>query len=1227
MLQIAAPAIRALRLPGGELFTAFVDGLIRTHTGRHNIPDAAIETNSRTNIGDQGADTIVQVPLAAETTGRFNVPTVWQYKATDYASVGSAARLLEGDFVRARISEAFTFSLAVADSITPAQRGARVEALNALCREMNPAAPPALVVSVDDLVEWANRYPAYVLHWGDAPEQGDFVHLRAWGPSVTAATPTFVAVARWDAVAAELRRHVSFAEDPPTVIFSIQGEAGVGKSRLVYEVLHALPGMDGLVLYSNDEEASVQVARRLANAEAPAPVSAVLVADECGVGGRELIRQLLQGHRNRVRVIVIDNSGRRPAAGDPESWLEKMPEQSLEQILFENFQEIPRERRRAYADLARGYPRLAADLCRHDALIAAAGGDVRPAIASVREYLTLRLSPEQQQSLAAVSFVTKIGYRGEVGGEIDSLCQLLRIDWQRTIDALHEIRGGPGFIVVAGRYFYVTPEIIAHVGFADAWRRWASDEPNDFLARIPASLLQAFLDRVQKSAGEEVRRVCGDYFRGWVAHLRPTDLADISIANRFAQLVETDPPNYLPRLRRIIDESSLETLRQISGRSSHGYWGSRRVLVWLAERLARFPDYFDDAEGILLRMAAAESEPDIGNNATGIWIQLFRIRLSGTAVPFTKRVSLLRERLRSQTPEIRKLGVSALEAIFSDSGMRMEGSPVIAGRIPPDEWNPQTRRELFDAERRALGLVGEAIKWGDPTVSLPLRNILVGDARWFALHGLVEEVEVILRPIQLTEDEKLRLIDSLGQILAYDASHHTAELVQHVNRWRQSLSSGDLPARMVAVIGQTRWGAARLQDESTWLEDIAQLADEFIAQGTSEDLLWLFQRKAHAAGGFGFAVGRGDTRDQWLDATLRNALEHEHRSFARGYVHGSLSRPNPPVEQINAWLDHHEQDAPTVVAELAQSGGEQLNAFQRVIRLADRRVIPATFLFDRNFSTGNQTISEDRFEALMERLVVLAEEGDKSALQIGLDAIGLRIHGGHAAAALERDRIRNVVWRLIERAITTPLPVAERYTNVLKALGAFDGLRAARLAVRQLVGDHYADNRQAEKVLSDLAKRDPSAVMQALGEAVVDDKTGWKFYVHSFKALVGSLPTEVVKSWIASAGLEGARRLARHLPAPYLKAGETPIVPDLTAWVLTEFEEDDRVFKEFAAGVHSFKLYAGDIAAPHEAEATVARAFLDHPIRRVREWAEREERWAMDAARQEREEAEERDLP
>src|SRR5262249_8538204 len=65
-------------------------------------------------------------------------------------------------------------------------------------------------------------------------------------------------------------------------------------------------------------------------------------------------------------------------------------------------------------------------------------------------------------------------------------------------------------------------------------------------------------------------------------------------------------------------------------------------------------------------------------------------------------------------------------------------------------------------------------------------------------------------------------------------------------------------------------------------------------------------------------------------------------------------------------------------------------------------------------------------------------------------------------------------------------------------------------------------------------------------------------------------------------------------------------VPDLTAYVLSQFAEDERVFQRFCAGVHDGEVRVGDIAAQHEREAAVARRFLDHPLPRIRQWAEHE---------------------
>jgi len=51
------------------------------------------------------------------------------------------------------------------------------------------------------------------------------------------------------------------------------------------------------------------------------------------------------------------------------------------------------------------------------------------------------------------------------------------------------------------------------------------------------------------------------------------------------------------------------------------------------------------------------------------------------------------------------------------------------------------------------------------------------------------------------------------------------------------------------------------------------------------------------------------------------------------------------------------------------------------------------------------------------------------------------------------------------------------------------------------------------------------------------------------------------------------------------------------------------------------------LLADLDAEAALARRFLDHPLRRIREWASIEERSALADARQSREWDAEQDIP
>jgi hypothetical protein len=152
--------------------------------------------------------------------------------------------------------------------------------------------------------------------------------------------------------------------------------------------------------------------------------------------------------------------------------------------------------------------------------------------------------------------------------------------------------------------------------------------------------------------------------------------------------------------------------------------------------------------------------------------------------------------------------------------------------------------------------------------------------------------------------------------------------------------------------------------------------------------------------------------------------------------------------------------------------------------------------------------------------------------------------------------------------------------------------------------------------------KDAALVLSVLGPMLLAPDS-WRFLAGRRSALLNSFPHDALVKWISENGVEAARLVAHHMPAPYVGGKGDAIVPPLTAFVLERFEDDDRVFSSFCSGNHNGQTYAGDIAGQHEKEAAVAERFRTHPLRRVREWAEQEEQWARRSAQRWREHDEE----
>src|SRR6266567_1252574 len=281
MIRIAAEHIYVLRDSTGKSFTDLLDHLIRCSAWTLGIPPSGVLDNPHTNHPDGGVDTQVTVG-APDPLGYFSGPSTWQYKAValkDFTDSKVKAEISADskDYVRGLLQEGYAYRMCIADD-GPAERKTEIKALlDVEIAKVNPTAPQSIVLFASEVVAWVNTFPAVAAEIL-ASSMKDFFHFATWQNRERAVTKTFVATPESAVIFENVRGHLNWKGKVTTARLTISGDAGVGKSRTVFEAIAALPEVAPLVLYTDDEDKALEIARAMANHQ---DLYAVIVADEC----------------------------------------------------------------------------------------------------------------------------------------------------------------------------------------------------------------------------------------------------------------------------------------------------------------------------------------------------------------------------------------------------------------------------------------------------------------------------------------------------------------------------------------------------------------------------------------------------------------------------------------------------------------------------------------------------------------------------------------------------------------------------------------------------------------------------------------------------------------------------------------------------------------------------------------------------------------------------------
>ena len=340
LLFMSADRFRLFLDGTGKPFTEFMDSVLRANAAKLGIPPSDVHTNLRTNLPDGGVDS--QIDSGDDLGGYLTERTLWQYKARRFSEITDelVREEIHGaskKYARDLIHKGYAYRLCICEDADPRDKKALQETLHRYVQEVNVAAPPSLILLPSDLADWANHYPAVIGRYLHLPVE-KFRSLESWRPSAIGETRVFVPTEHFATWIARVEAHLDWSHKPSEVALTLYGNAGVGKTRTLFEILERLSNHRELVLYTNDEQAAIEIATALANDEGQI---AILVADECLNRARVRISAILRGNEHRLRLITIDNALERIRTLAPELHISRATEQETLKVLDANFDSVP----------------------------------------------------------------------------------------------------------------------------------------------------------------------------------------------------------------------------------------------------------------------------------------------------------------------------------------------------------------------------------------------------------------------------------------------------------------------------------------------------------------------------------------------------------------------------------------------------------------------------------------------------------------------------------------------------------------------------------------------------------------------------------------------------------------------------------------------------------------------------------------------------------------------
>ena len=996
----------------------------------------------------------------------------------------------------------------------------------------------------------------------------------------------------------------------------INGLSGLGKTRTAFELFKQNELLQKLVVYIDAANSSDITG--LVSDFVNLGLTGILVVDNCDNELHVQLQKEVQRTDSELSFLSIDFNLER-VSSTTEITLLPFTDDEIRQILAPTYAErIPELDR--IVRFAQGYPQMAV-------LLAEArlneekefGALTDDSIANKLLWGTSgSVNEKDEVILKGCALFDRFGFDSEVSYEYQYIASRLQDispeDFHDCVKRFTE----RGLIDRRGRYAQLVPKPLAIRLAAQWWRRSRPETQSDLIGSIPESLIVSFCDQIEKldflpEVKELTEALCGKN--------GPFGQAEAILSDRgsrlFRSFVNVNPEATSEALYIALKDLHKDELKNIKG-------DVRRNLVWALEKLCFHKEIFVKSSNSLLQLSFAENET-WGNNATGIFSQLFRVWLSGSEAEPSQKLSVLRTALDRHDIDIDRVVLKALDnAISNHGGSRTIGAEYQGSKPPLVEWKPKIWQEIFDYWDSCFEFLLQLTDYTS-VISKEARDVIGHNIRGIFSRGRISTIDWVIEHVVAKHGPYWpSALTSLMHIQEYDLNNVPQEGLDALERWFKRLTpeASNLEAQLLVMIVNPPW--EHKKNEAGEYIDIANVNAEKLGLELRTDLpkiepylALLLSGNQRCAYVFGYSLMQASAEAyEFLNKAILvlTELEIPNPMLLNG-LFSKLYKLNP--DKWNEYLErfHNDKRLHRFFPDLIKTGDITAISLNMLLGLIQASQVPEVMATNILYSNSSDTVSEAEVGSFCIKLAEYSDLGKWAAL----DILFMYCYGQDGRYLKVKEPLKYIVSHVpLHEKGTKGRRDLHQWASVVEKFLDSDNVDFSIRVTNQILNatknelDHSDIWSYIKNVVKLMISKYPHEVWALFSRAIVDASGMQRYWIQQIferedsfsnqkESIFSILPTKLTLDWCHQHPTIGPYFVARCINIFETVEGvKTP--SNLFIKLLEKFGQTKELGGELSANLSS-KGWTGSLVPYLESDQTALTPLATHHNPHVSEWA------------------------